>query len=228
MQSILDACTNHRINAKVSIVISNNSRAGAIARAWSQNIPTAHLSGVTHGTPHDLDNAIHETLIQHGVDVIVLAGYMKRLGPCVLSDYWGRALNTHPALLPKFGGKGMYGDRVHEAVLASREKVSGATVHLVESEYDTGEVISQDTVPVHKWDTVNSLRARVQAMERRHYVSVLEKIAARKRPLPGLQPIRSPSQIRHAGDQTAQAFAVAVQKRLVRREGVTTVPAQRF
>ena len=227
MQSILDACAKQQINAEVRVVISNNSRAGAMARAWNQNIPTAHLSGVTHGNPHDLDNAILETLIRHGVDVIVLAGYMKRLGPCVLSDYWGRALNTHPALLPKFGGKGMYGDRVHEAVLASREKISGATVHLVESEYDTGEVISQDTVPVHKWDTLNSLRARVQAKERRHYVSVLEKIATRKIPLPGLLPIQSSPQLRHAGDEATQTFAVAVEERLVRREGIAAVPPQR-
>ena len=183
---------------------------------------------MTHHTAHDLDRAIQETLAHHDVNVIVLAGYMKRLGPRVLSSYKGSVLNTHPALLPKFGGKGMFGDRVHEAVLASRERVSGATVHMVEDDYDTGEVISQDTVPVHKWDTLNSLRARVQAKERRHYVSVLEKIATRKIPLPGTLPIQSSPQFLHAGDEASQPFAVAIEEGLVRREGIAAVPAKRF
>ena len=91
MQSILDACANHLMNAEVRVVISNNSRAAALTRARSHNIPTAHLSGVTHRNPYDLDNVILETLTRHSVDVIVLAGYMKRLGPCVLSGFRGRA-----------------------------------------------------------------------------------------------------------------------------------------
>ena len=158
MQSILDACANHLMNAEVRVVISNNSRAAALTRARSHNIPTAHLSGVTHRNPYDLDRAILETLTRHSVEVIVLAGYMKRLGPLCLSGFRGRLLNTHPALLPKFGGKGMYGDKVHEAVLAAGEKVSGATVHLVEGDYDTGPVLSQVEVPVYKWDTLETLR----------------------------------------------------------------------
>ena len=227
MQSILDACANHLMNAEVRVVISNNSRAAALTRARSHNIPTAHLSGVTHRNPYDLDNVILETLTRHSVDVIVLAGYMKRLGPCVLSGFRGRALNTHPALLPKFGGKGMYGDKVHEAVLASREKVSGATVHLVKGDYDTGPVVSQVEVPVYKWDTLNSLRTRVQAKERQHYVTVLEQIATRKILLPELLPIVSPPQLLHAADEATQPFPVALQERLVRRESTAAVPAQR-
>ena len=105
-------------------------------------IATAHLSGATHPNADDLDRAIMETLDDHRVEVVALAGYMKRLGPLVLSQYKGRMLNTHPALLPKYGGQGMYGDKVHKAVLAAGEKVSGATVHLVEGDYDTGPVLS--------------------------------------------------------------------------------------
>ena len=108
------------------------------------DIPTAHLSGVTHPNADARDRAIlGDADLAIGVDVVALAGYMKRLGPLVLSHYKGRLLNTHPALLPKFGGQGMYGKRVHEAVLAAGERTSGATVHLVEGDYDTGPVLSQ-------------------------------------------------------------------------------------
>ena len=227
MQAIIDACANHRINAEVRVVISNNSGAGSLVRARTRNIPTAHLSSVTHRTPHELDHAIMDELTSYDVDVIVLAGYMKRVGHSVLSRYRGRVINTHPALLPDYGGKGMYGDRVHQAVLAAGETESGATVHLVDGDYDTGQVLSQVKVPVYKWDTLNSLRTRVQAKERQLYVTVLEEIAARKLPSSGLQPILSPPQIRHASDEAAQTIAVALQERLVRRESTAAVPAQR-
>ena len=107
----------------------------------THGIGTTHLSGVTHPNADDLDRAIMETLDDHRVEFVALAGYMKRLGPLVLSHYKGRLLNTHPALLPKYGGQGMYGDRVHKAVLEAGERESGATVHLVEGDYDTGPVL---------------------------------------------------------------------------------------
>ena len=144
-----------------------------------------------------------------------LAGYMKRLGPLVLSQYKGRMLNTHPALLPKFGGQGMFGDRVHKAVLAAGEEVSGATVHLVEGDYDTGPVLSSVEVPVEKGDTPETLRERVQKAEREHYVTVLERIARGEIELEGLRPLAA-SQLRHAGYEATQTVAVAVQERLVR------------
>ena len=186
MQAIIDACLQGRLHAEVKVVIGNNSQSGALARAQSHGIPTAHLSGATHPNADDLDRAIRETLTRHHVEVVALAGYMKRLGPLLLSHYKGRLLNTHPALLPKFGGQGMYGDRVHEAVLASGEKVSGATVHLVEGDYDTGPVLSQEEVPVPEGDTLETLRDRVQAAEREHYVEVLERIARGEIELEGL------------------------------------------
>lgn len=187
MQAIIDACAQGRLHAEVRVVIGNNSRAGALARARTHGIPTAHLSSITHPNPHDLDRAIMETLDRHGVEVVALAGYMKGLGPLVLARYKGRLLNTHPALLPKFGGQGMYGDRVHQAVLAAGERVSGATVHLVEGDYDTGPALSQVEVPVLDGDTLETLRARVQAAEREHYVEVLERIAMGEIALEGLE-----------------------------------------
>ena len=188
MQAIVDACLQGRLHADVRVVIGNNSRSGALARARTHGIAIAHLSGATHPNADDLDRAIMETLDDHRVDVVALAGYMKRLGPLVLSRYKGRLLNTHPALLPKFGGQGMFGDRVHKAVLATGEKVSGATVHVVEDDYDTGPVLSSVEVPVEKGDTPETLRERVQKAEREHYVEVLEKIARGEIPLKGLRP----------------------------------------
>ena len=187
MQAIIDACAQGRLHADVRVVIGNNSRAGALARARTHGIPTAHLSTVTHPVPDDLDRAIMETLGRHGVEVVALAGYMKRLGPLVLSHYKGLLLNTHPSLLPMFGGQGMYGDRVHQAVLATGERVSGATVHLVEGDYDTGPALSQVEVPVLDGDTLETLRERVQAAEREHYVEALERIAMGEIALEGLE-----------------------------------------
>ena len=186
MQAIIDACHEGRLHAEVRVVISNNSRSGALERARTHGIPAHHLSGATHPDPCDLDAAVLERLAGHDVNVVVLAGYMKRLGPLVLSRFRGRLLNTHPALLPKHGGQGMYGDRVHEAVLASGEKVSGATVHLVEGDYDTGPVLSQVEVPVLESDTLDTLRDRVQEAERKHYVQALHRIAKGEIKLEGL------------------------------------------
>ena len=188
MQAIVDACLQGRLHADVRVVIGNNSRSGALARARTHGIATAHLSGVTHPNADDLDRAIMETLDDHRVEVVALAGYMKRLGPLVLSQYKGRLLNTHPALLPKYGGQGMYGDKVHKAALAAGEEVSGATVHLVESDYDTGPVLSRTKVPVEERDTLETLRDRVQEAEREHYVEVLERIASGEIELEGLGP----------------------------------------
>lgn len=187
MQAIIDACADDRLHAEVSVVIGNNSRALALARARSHGIPASHLSSVTHPNPQERDAAILETLTGHRVDLVALAGYMKRLGPLVLSHYRGRALNTHPALLPQFGGKGMFGDNVHEAVLASGQGVSGATVHVVEGDYDTGPILSQVEVPIVEGDTPETLGARVRAAEREHYVAVLKRITKGEIALEGLR-----------------------------------------
>jgi len=117
-------------------------------------------------TPDTLDAAITAALSAAQVDVVFLAGYLKRLGPATLGAFRGRVLNTHPALLPKFGGQGMFGDQVFEAVLASGESESGVSVHLVDDDYDSGRVIRQVRVPVEAKDCVESLKARVRECER--------------------------------------------------------------
>ena len=177
LQAIIDAAASGELHADVAVVISNNSTSGALQRVRKTGIPGFHLSGATHPEDAALDLAILGTLQDHGVDVVVLAGYMKMLGPAVLSRYQGRVLNVHPALLPKFGGKGMYGMRVHEAVLAAGESITGATVHVVDSEYDHGPVVAQSQVTVLPGDTVESLRARVLEREHELLVETLQKVA---------------------------------------------------
>ena len=177
LQAIIDSCLSGAIDAEVRVVISNNSRSMALERARKAGIPTAHLSGSTHPDPDRLDEAIAETLQRHGVQVVALAGYMKILGPRTLDAYRNRILNVHPALLPKFGGQGMYGERVHRAVLASGDSVSGVTVHLVDEEYDRGPVIAQAEVPVLHDDTPDTLAARVLEQEHLLYPETIQRIA---------------------------------------------------
>lgn len=178
-QAIIDACADSAIPAHVSLVISNNSGSGVLARAQEAGIAAQHISGHTHP---DEDAAIARAL--EGADIVVLAGYMKKIGPQTLERHGARMVNTHPALLPKFGGRGMYGDRVHRAVLAAGEVETGASVHCVTAGYDEGPVIAQIPVLVEPGDTVESLRARVMAAERALLIRTLAALARGQTALP--------------------------------------------
>ena len=184
MQAIIDACKAGRLDAEPRVVISNNSDSRALQRAKDEGIPCYHISALIH--PGSLeDEEILRVLRRHGVDTVILAGYMKKLGPITLAAYRGRILNIHPALLPKFGGEGMYGKRVHTAVLAAGEKMSGATVHIVDENYDAGPIVNQVQVPVLEGDTVDSLAERVLGHEHALYVETLRKISDGTIVLPG-------------------------------------------
>jgi phosphoribosylglycinamide formyltransferase-1 len=154
------------VRAEVCLVISNNSRSGLLERAREHAVPTLHLSGVTHPDPADLDAAMAKALESAGADLLVLAGFLKKIGPLTLERWSGHIVNSHPALLPAYGGVGMYGDRVHEAVLADGATQTGASIHSVTPEYDEGPVLAQVAVPVEPNDDVTSLRTRVQAAEK--------------------------------------------------------------
>ena len=185
VQAIVDACGAGELLAEPRVVISNNSDSEVLRRAARQGVPGFHLSSRTHPRPEDLDAAIGGVLADHGVELVVLAGYMRKLGPRVLGRYRGRVLNVHPALLPAYGGRGMYGERVHAAVLAAGERVTGVTVHLVDEEYDQGPIVAQAEVPVLEGDTVESLRLRVLRREHELYPETLQKIATGEIELPG-------------------------------------------
>ena len=178
LQAVLDACASGRLPARVAVVISNNAAAGALRRARSAGVATRYLSAATAGGSAAQDQALSSTLAEFATDLVLLAGYMKRLGPVTLADFAGRIINTHPALLPQFGGQGMYGMNVHRAVLAAGLEVSGASVHWVDENYDTGAVIAQARVPVEPADSAQSLAARVQAAERELVIEVLAAAAS--------------------------------------------------
>ncbi len=176
MGAVIEACQGGKLAARPSVVISNNSRAHALTRAQQAAIPTYHRSSQTHATPELLDQAIGEILAEHQIELVILAGYMRKLGPKTLAAYQGRILNIHPALLPKFGGQHMYGNHVHAAVLAAGERATGVTIHLVEADYDTGPIVAQCPVPVLADDTVETLGARVLQREHQFLVETLARI----------------------------------------------------
>lgn len=193
LQAIMDHCEAGKLDAAVRVVISNHSDSRALARARARGIPAVHLSGKTSPTPEALDRAVLHALRQHGVELVVLAGYMKKLGPETLAAYENKILNIHPALLPSFGGVGMYGFHVHEAVLSSGARVSGPTVHLVNGEYDRGPIVAQRAVPVLEDDTPETLAARVLVEEHALYSEAIQWFAeGRVRVEGGRARIRAP------------------------------------
>lgn len=177
LQAVIDAIEEGALRARVVLVISNNSASRALQRALEHDISTAHLSLVTHGDPDRLDEAMTRTLKAVSPDYVLLAGYMKKLGPLTLAAFRNKILNVHPALLPKFGGKGFYGTRVHQAVLDAGESESGATVHFVDADYDSGPILSQVRVPVRPDDSVDDLQHRVQVAERKLVIATLCELA---------------------------------------------------
>ena len=177
MQAIIDACQNKQIYGDVCVVICNNSSAGAVEKANKAGIPVYHLSSGNYPDPNDLDEAILVVLKKYKINLVALAGYMKKLGSQTLAEYKNRILNIHPALLPKYGGKGMYGMNVHNAVIEAGERESGATVHLVNENYDEGGILGQVIVPIAENDTIETLAAKILVQEHRLYPLTLEKIS---------------------------------------------------
>lgn len=158
LQALLDALTGDA-PARVVVVVSNKATAGALVRANAAGVATEVLVEPADGA------ALRAILERHAVELVVLAGYLKLVPPDVVRAFRGRMINIHPALLPAFGGPGMYGKRVHEAVLASGATLSGASIHLVTTEYDRGPLIAQWPVVVAPNDTPDTLAARVLAVE---------------------------------------------------------------
>ncbi len=180
MQAIVRACEEGELQACPSIVISNNKESLALRFAQEHGIAARHLSSATHKDADDLDKAILQALQEHKIDLVLLLGYMKLIGPRTLAAYRQRILNIHPALLPKYGGKGMYGIHIHEAVIAAGEKETGVTIHHANEHYDKGQIIAQCKVPVLQGDTAQTLAARVLKQEHLFIVETLKNIVSGK------------------------------------------------
>jgi phosphoribosylglycinamide formyltransferase-1 len=168
--------------AEVALVLSNRAATG-LDLARERGIPALVLADPADG------RAWLDPLAAERIDLVVLAGYLKLVPPAVVERYRGCIVNIHPALLPAFGGPGMYGRRVHEAVLAAGEPTSGATVHLVDEVYDRGAVLAQERVPVLPGDTPDTLAARVLEVEHRLLPAVVLAAAAAGRPVPIPNPV---------------------------------------
>ena len=181
MQAIIDACREGKLAMQPVVIISNNAASNTLRRAKKEKIPAYHLSKKTHPDPQELDIVIRDTLINHQVDLVVLAGYVKKVATQTIKSFKNRILNIHPALLPKYGGQNMYGLNVHRSVIENQETKTGITIHLVDEKYDHGSILATTEIPVHPEDTAETLQKKVLGREHSFYVDILAKI--RKLPL---------------------------------------------
>lgn len=177
VQAILDAIDAGDLPAEVECCVSNTPDAGALERADRRDVPTEVIPPSSFDAPAPFGHALLDTLDTYSVTFVALAGYMQKIPPNVVNEYRGCMTNIHPALLPAFGGQGMYGMHVHRAVLDYGVHWSGATVHLVDEEYDHGPVVLQEPVPVYADDTPDELADRVQNVEHRLYPEALRLFA---------------------------------------------------
>ena len=163
--------------AEVALVITNKVQAGVLKRAERLSVPSLILTAQEFASGKAL-----EALHLYNIDFIVLAGFLLKVPDTILHDYPNKIVNIHPALLPKFGGKGMYGSHVHQAVIDSNEKESGITIHYINEHYDEGNTIFQATCPVLPDDTPDTLAARVHQLEYEHFPRVIERAILGKSP----------------------------------------------
>jgi len=181
-RAIIAAIESGELAAEARLLVSNNRSAPALAFAAEAGVPALCIA--TQANPQAADRRLTQALEEHGVEMVVLSGYLRQLGPETLARYVGRVLNIHPGPLPAFGGQGMYGRRVHETVIAAGARESGICIHLVDEEYDRGPVIARRGVPVLPGDAAETLQARVTALEPAFYVETLRRIAEGEIALP--------------------------------------------
>jgi formyltetrahydrofolate-dependent phosphoribosylglycinamide formyltransferase len=170
-QKIIDHFRNNE-SIRIGLIVSNNPSAGVLKIAAKENIP----SFIIEKEKFFRGNNYIDELKEKNIDLIVLAGFLWKLPPGLINDYPGRIINIHPALLPKYGGKGMYGNKVHAAVIGAGEKESGITIHYVDEQYDNGDIILQVKCPVLPDDTPDSLARRIHQLEHENYPTVIEEV----------------------------------------------------
>ena len=173
LQAIIDYyAALEKPSGTIALVASNKASAGALDRARTAEIPAEVFDS------NDDGSSLHEVLHRYKIDLVILAGYLKQVPPSIIEDYHGRIINIHPGLLPDFGGPGMYGSRVHRAVLDAGVRVTGVTAHFVDSVYDRGRIITQWPVPVFASDDAGTLASRVLRVEHLVYPRVVDAVAA--------------------------------------------------
>jgi phosphoribosylglycinamide formyltransferase-1 len=188
-RAVVEAIQIGTLDAEARLLVANRKDAPALAFAAERNVP--HRCIPTAADPDAADAALTAALRAAGVELVVLSGYLRKLGPRTLSAYSGRILNIHPSLLPKYGGQGMYGRHVHAAVAKAGDPLSGASVHLVDGEYDHGPVILQREAPLAPGDDAAAIEAKVTAVEAGLFVEVLQRISRGDLTLPEPMPIIS-------------------------------------
>jgi len=175
LQALIDARNKKKLEAELALVVSSSPSALGLSKAEQAGIPTFFFQERDYPSKQEAAKVLLEKLKEDQIDFIALAGYLKLIAPEIISAYPDRIINIHPALLPKYGGRGMYGVHVHEAVIAAHEKESGLTIHLVDEKYDHGRILKQIKVPVYDDDTPGLLQQRIQKEEHKHYPIVLNK-----------------------------------------------------
>lgn len=181
-EAIVDAIAAGRLDAEARLIVSNKKSCAAFDWAAAKGVAT--LAIPTIADPDTADAALAQAMADAGVDLIVMSGYLRRLGPRTLARYAGRIINIHPGPLPQFGGEGMYGARVHQAVVAAGLTESAIVIHVVDEEYDHGPEIDRRVVPLQPGDTAEALEARVKAAEPIFFVETLQRLAAGELALP--------------------------------------------
>ncbi len=173
--TIQKACEEKILDAQVVLVISNNSNAKVIEKACKKDVPNFIINANRFPT-ENLDVKITNLMKEFKVDYIFLSGYMKKIEKNLVTTFENKIINSHPALLPKFGGKGMYGTFVHEAVISAKEKESGCTIHFVNENYDEGKFILQKSIKLDEDETVNSLEEKIKTLESQTIVEALKTL----------------------------------------------------
>ena len=178
--SLVEASENEDLGWKVVLLITNNPQAVALEKARAHAVPGVYLNRKDFIRRDDFIDSLLTALEKHRVDFIALAGYLRKMPSEIIRKYSGRIVNIHPALLPDFGGKGMYGMRVHQAVLDAGRKVTGVTVHLVNEDYDQGAIVAQCEAPVLEGDDAETLASRVLEAEHKFYPQIITWFAQGK------------------------------------------------
>jgi len=169
LETLLDAIEKKELKLEISLIISNNSNANVLEKAQKYNIPYQVLNSKTDKDP---DKTLYTLLKEKKIDLILLAGYMKKISPLLTQNFF--ILNSHPALLPKYGGKGMYGENVHKAVIENNESQSGVTLHRIDEEYDKGAIILQKKLTLSSEENVQSLQKKIKELEKSATIEALK------------------------------------------------------